>query len=454
MFRWPIVVALALVGVPVLAYLLALAVNWRDEPPSEEARELAGAPLPPPVEDAENAYVYLLGFAAPLTDDPAEAGARRAGQLRAPESAAAAASTPDRAGAFDLQHIPPALQAVLGPCSNSADAACVSALDAAQGNLREELQQQKPLIERYAALLRFKRWQEVANPDASGPPPPYIQVRYARQLFLLETWLLAVAGDAGEVRARLEADLAFSRLALADADSLLAKAIAGNFCADNFEWGNLLLHRLPPERRADGAPEGWRKALTAPERSMRRALGGEWRLFAASLARLKAVGFGGAATPGRQRSLGDRFSNALWLPMLQPQASANRHAALFVKVDSLLSTPYAGLPAAVARAPEANTPDKGIVANVYNFVGDGLAWADPAALAAAGARIANLEGVRRAALVTADLRALKIPAELAGAMVPLAAVRDPFTGGPFGWSPSPPAVTFTGLADRAYTFLY
>ena len=73
------------------------------------------------------------------------------------------------------------------------------------------------------------------------------------------------------------------------------------------------------------------------------------------------------------------------------------------------------------------------------------------------ARVADLEGGRRAALMAADLRVLKIPAELAGAMIPLAASRDPYTGGPFVWTADPPTVSFTGLERTSSTrhrFLY
>ena len=341
-----------------------------------------------------------------------------------------------------------------GPCG-TADAGCVSALDAAVAALPEQVQQQRPLIARYLALLRYRQWQEIANTDGSEPPPPYLEVRYARQLFLFDTWLLAAAGDAGEVRARLEADLGFWRRVLVDTDSLLGKAVAAGFSGAQFEWGNLLLRRLPPERRADGVPDGWRKAQTAAERSMRRALTHEWRLLTASLEQFKAKGSSGTAPVTRSRPWTERFNNALSLPLLQPQASANRYAAVFLKLDALFSVPYAELPAALARAPETDTADSGIVARTYNFIGDAIAEPDPAALADYGARVADLEGARRAALVTADLRALTIPAELAGAMVPLAAVRDPYTGGPFGWTPQPAAVTFTGLTrGRTYTFLY
>jgi len=56
----------------------------------------------------------------------------------------------------------------------------------------------------------------------------------------------------------------------------------------------------------------------------------------------------------------------------------------------------------------------------------------------------------------ADLRGLGIPAQLAGPMVPLAAVRNPYTGGPFDWNAGSATVTFTGLeqGNATYTFPY
>ena len=52
---------LGLLGLAVLLYLIALAINWKDQPPSEDAlafQRLLDAR--PQVPDGENAYVYLL----------------------------------------------------------------------------------------------------------------------------------------------------------------------------------------------------------------------------------------------------------------------------------------------------------------------------------------------------------------------------------------------------------
>jgi len=460
--RWLMWTAIAIVAVPVVLYLFALAVNWRDQPPNAEALELAAAVSPEPIPDSANAYVYVLGFAVPRVGDPALIGATRAEWIRAlaADITIDRASDPYPGSAPDFQQIPEPLAAVLTPCSTP-DAGCVAAFDAAAGNLREQLEQQRPLIERYRTLLGFKAWREVTTGDLRGPLASYLEPRKAQELFLLDTWLLAAGGDAEQVRARLEADLTFWRMALAESDSLLSKVIAARFVSIHFEWGNLILRTLPRERRADGVPGAWRKSFTASERSMRRVFAYEWRFSRAALQSMKTDGTElplSSATRG-SRSMRERIEARLSQPFLQVQDTLNHDAAELLKLDTLLNAPYTELEAALARVPEIQRHDSGVTEATYNFLGDAL-FATPdraASFADYGARAADLEGVRRAALLTVDLRNLAIPAELAGTMIPLAAVRDPYTGGPFVWTAEPPAVTFTGLERRGtlrHSFLY
>jgi hypothetical protein len=459
--RWLMWTVIAIVAVPVVLYLFALAVNWRDQPPNAEALELAAAVTPEPIPDSANAYVYLLGFRARLDSDSAAVGARRAEWIRALTASTDidGDSDPFPDDPADFERIPEPLAAVLTPCETP-DAACMAAFDAAVGTLREPLEEQRRLIERYRTLLGYRTWREITTGDLRGPLAVYYPVGYARRLFLLDTWLLAAAGDADEVRARLESDLAFWRRALADSDTLLSKIIAASFVRIHFEWGNLILRKLPRERRADGVPAAWRKPLADNERSMRRVFTYEWRFSRASLQSMKAHGTD-LTLPGARdaRSTLERLETRLGQPFLQVQDSLNRDAAELLKLDALLNAPYPELEAALARVPEIQRHDTGVIAATYNFLGDGL-FATPdraGSFADYGARAADLEGVRRAALLTVDLRNLAIPAELAGAMIPLAAVRDTYTGGPFVWSAEPPAVTFTGLERRAtvrHSFLY
>jgi len=450
---------IVIVALPVALYLFAFAVNWRDQPPNAEALELAAAPIPEPIPDSANAYVYLLGFALPRVGDPALIGATRAEWIRklAADPEMNPGSDPYPGSAPEFLQTPEGLAPVLTPCGNP-DAGCVAAFEAAAPTLREQLEPQRPLIERYRTLLAYRAWRDVNTGDLRNPLPPYTEVGYARRLFLLDTWLLAAAGNGTEVRARLDADLVFWRMALAESDFLFGKAIAASYVNLNFLWGNLILRQLPPERRADGVPESWRKPITDPERSMRRALTNEWRVVNASLRFMKehdlALPHSG---PQPSRPFLGRVAAKLEMPLFKVQATANRYAATYGKLQSLLSVPYAELGEAVARAPEVDKPPQGVLAVTYNLLGNGLGNPEPSLVANNAARVADLEGGRRAALMAADLRVLKIPAELAGVMIPLAASRDPYTGGPFVWTAEPGTVSFTGLertSDTRHRFLY
>ena len=77
-------ILLGLICIPVLLYLLALAINWRDQPPSPAYAELHGMiDSRPPVADDENAFIYLVGFAAQPADDPRRIGRQWLDALRA-----------------------------------------------------------------------------------------------------------------------------------------------------------------------------------------------------------------------------------------------------------------------------------------------------------------------------------------------------------------------------------
>ena len=449
---------IAIVAVPVLLYVFALAVNWRDQPPSAEARAMAAVATPDPIADSANAYVYLLGFAVPRVGDPAIIGVARADWIRtlAADPEISSESDPYPGSAPDFGQVPEPLSAVLMPCGNP-DAGCVAAFEAAAATLGQQLDEQRTLIERYRTLLNHHAWRDVTSGDVRSPLPPYAEVGYARRLFLLETWLLAAAGNATEVRTRLQADLAFWRMALAESDLLFGKTIAASYVNLNFLGGNLILRQLPPERRADGIPEAWRKPITDTERSIRRALANEWRIVSSTSLFMRdhdlRLPFAGAR---QSRSVFQRVAARLELPLFKAQATINRYAAMYVKLEALLSVPYPELGAALAHAPETDEPPKGVLAVTYNVIGNALGNPEPLVTNNA-VRIADLEGARRAALIAADLRVLKIPPELARAMIPLAASRDPYTGGPFAWTDDPPTVSFTGLERTSRTrhkFLY
>ncbi len=459
-FRVILWTAAVVVSLPLLLYAFALVVNLHDQPPSAEALELASAGPKTPVADADNAYVFLLGFDAPRDADPAALGAERAARIRdlaaQPERTLDPDLYPDEQAAFGVA--PGPIRAALEIC-DSRNSNCVAALDAATADSGTALDEYRWQIDRYRTVLGYRAWREVTTGDLRGPLAAYQLARYPRRLFWLETWQLAAAGNAEQVRDRLDADLRLWRLALAEADSLFGKAIATSFVSEHFEWGNLLLRRLPPEQRAAAVPPVWRVALTDAERSLRRALIGEWRYSNRSLRFLKTHGLTMPLPPDIEdpRSAMDRLTTRLMLALLQPQASANRDATALLKLSRLLEAPYAQLADALERADEVDVQPSGVIGLTYNWFGNLMLGSGRAFLSDYGARVADLEGVRRAALLTAELRGLGAAPLLAGTMIPLAAARDPYTGGPFQWTSEPPTVGFTGLAraTRAHhSFLF
>jgi hypothetical protein len=450
------------VVLPLVLYGFALVVNLHDEPPSPEALELAAIGERPPVADADNAFVFLLGFGAPRDADPAAFGAERAARIRDLAAHPERGLDPNQVAANSAVFgaAPGPIRAALEAC-DIRNAVCVAALDAASEGSDLELADYRWQTDRYRTWLGYGAWRDITTGDMRGPLLSYFLAlpRYPRRLFLLETWQLAAAGNAEQVRDRLNADLALWRLALAETDSLIGKAIAASFIAEHFEWGNLILRRLPPEQRAAGVPPAWRTPLTVAERSMFRVLANEWRSTERSLRSLKTHGFTTPLPPGADdpRSALDRLTDRLALPLLQPQATANRDATALVKLSHLLDAPYAELPGALAHAADIDAHPAGVLSFTYNLFGRAMMVSGRAFLADYGARVADLEGVRRAALLAAQLRGLGALPLLAGTMIPLAAARDPYTGGPFEWSADPPAVGFTGLerGERAHhSFLY
>jgi hypothetical protein len=76
-------ILLGVLAIPVLLYLVALGINWRDQPPSASVTKLHSLlEGRAPVADDENGYIYVLGFAAEGDTDPEELGRRRVAWLR------------------------------------------------------------------------------------------------------------------------------------------------------------------------------------------------------------------------------------------------------------------------------------------------------------------------------------------------------------------------------------
>jgi hypothetical protein len=260
----------------------------------------------------------------------------------------------------------------------------------------------------------------------------------AQKLHLLAARQQALAGNAGAVRDLLESDLVFWREVLASSDLLISKMIAVAAVRRNFALGNLALRELPPSLADAAVPPSWRQPLTVAERSLARALGGEWHIMGATLQLAMAPG---VPATGLDRRMGDR----LLRPLFKLQATRNLLAARMVHLAALSELPYAELGSALVHVspPQDDTP---LWRRAYNPVGAVIDSSGTAsAYADYVARSSDLEGQRRAALLVATLRGAGVTDEGAAAAVRSAAERSPYDGTPFQWDAAGGWVVFHGM---------
>jgi hypothetical protein len=304
-------------------------------------------------------------------------------------------------------------------------------------------------LARYEALLERHAWRETLPRDALAPMPRFTDVLDAQQLYLLQTRELARAGDAAAVRRRLDADHAYWRVVLAASDTLITRMIAVAAVRRHFDLGNLALRALPVQRADDAVPPSWARPFSTAERSMSRALAGEWRFTDATL---KASATGGKPGYGEAPAsvpAGQRIQWAVSRPFLRVQATSNRFAARAAELAALSELPADRLPAAVdARFDEWDR--QRTLWRAYNPLGNMLmSMGAEQGMRDYLFRGTDLEGLRRATLLAQSLRSRALADADIAAAVDTAALRDPYTGAALGWDAAPRAVVVSGNSRRA-----
>jgi hypothetical protein len=431
-----------LVLAPVVAYGVLVAINWRDQPPSADARRLeAMVAARAPVADAANGYVYMLGFAAPDGSDPLTLGTQRRAWLDRHVADARGKAMPGT-DVDERAARAPAAKRLAEACAHGGPD-CERLLQAEPDVLPAWRDAAAVPLARYAQLLTRRAWREVVPLDALAPMPLMQGALDAQTLYLLQTRELARAGDVAAVRQRLDADLEFWRVVLASSDVLITRMIASGAIERHFDLGNLALRALP-HPGGDALPPSWSRPFSVRERSMMRAFAGEWR-FADAALRASAAGAaqGAGTTPTRPRaSLADRLSR----PLLRVQATSNRYAATLVALGELSELPGDRLPAAVDARFAAWQRERTLW-HAYNPIGNALASTGlEFALRDYLFRVADLEALRRAAVLAQSLRGAGVGGSDAARAIDATDLRNPYTGASFGWDARRSAVLIDGRA--------
>jgi hypothetical protein len=141
-----------------------------------------------------------------------------------------------------------------------------------------------------------------------------------------------------------------------------------------------------------------------------------------------------------------RIDDRLLLPLLQEQDTLNRHAAYLGKLADTLEAPllgYAAAAEAAATFTEKTAADALPPRSLYNVFGAVALGAVPPDYSSYARRVADVEGIRRAAL--AVLRGRQGPIADIQATLAATSLRNPYDDEPLRWDANENAVVFVGL---------
>lgn len=441
-----------LIGVPLgvilIAFLVIVIVNWRDQAPSAAAQRFAQLyQNRPAVPDAENAYLYVMGFSSDPDKDPRIWGPKRIAWYKMQQTTHL--YTDDPLEETPAQR-PAELKALLEICKNVTPA-CLAALKQGNRTISNWLKTEPVRLTRYQTLLAYTQSLDTLPFDVSTPLPRYSSIMDGQRMLLLTAWQAAQQGQSKVVQTLLQADLTFWRQQFASSEILITKMVAVSAINRHFYWGNLILQQLPATAIGVAIPATWRQPLTPTERDMQRVLVGEWQFQSRAAHALKTdrtteANWMSLENPPWTESL---VFSRLGMLAFQPQATSNQAAADLSPLIPLSKVPYPQLPAALRKtqAFEGRNLNRHYTKlPIYNLSGEILYALSRGAYAPYISRVTDLEGARQAALLTVQLHSATLKPDAVPDYVRQSPLRNPYTQQPFVWDKHARTLTFVGLA--------
>ncbi len=441
---------LGLFGLAILLYLVMLAVNWHDQPPSAAYSRLEQAVTArPKVPVAENAVVYLLGFSAPIGEDPRDVGARRLAWLESFTDQTKLETDPLQEPLDLKSNGSPEMERLGNSCGDSDRKGCADGFELAAGTWQPTATETLAL-QRYRTLLALHEWRDELPPHLSAPLPAYSGVLHAQRLHLLSLRQLAAQGKVAEVREGLSADLVYWRGAQLNAETLIAKMIAVAALRNHFFFSNLILRRMPADQVMAAIPPDWQRAFSNEERSMLLVMGGEL-LYTKGILDYTAGDFVYSDLGEYEPGITDRLLHYFVKPMFQVQDTANGFADQHLRFCEQFAVPMSQYPEA-KRALEEYAVSHPHSFSIYNPSGNYILSMDAGTTYRSYAfRAANPEGMRRAALLVTQLRARGVTVAAAAGEVANSELRDPYSGAAFQWDAARASLIFTALEDSQWS---
>jgi hypothetical protein len=245
-----------ILGLGIAAYLVAVAINWRDRAPSEAAIRLANAYRERPmIADEDNAFIYAMGFGVAPEENPFTMGLKRVAWMERSGASASAKGDPLGESPDYRQTRHAAIKDFIEACQPGSSR-CNDAFLAGDAVFERWSASEGWLLARYRALITHVGWREVPF-RLDTPLPPYGLIIDGQRLLLLNAKKVAQTGDHAAVRNLLEQDVRFWRAVLESSDTLISKMIATVALYRHFELGNLVLREFADENAMRAMPNEW-----------------------------------------------------------------------------------------------------------------------------------------------------------------------------------------------------
>jgi hypothetical protein len=411
--KWFSLLVLALVGLPLAA---VIAINVVDETLDPKAAAL-GEPRATVVPEAENGYLALLAMGAADGAD----GMAYARQWLAEARAAAKENRAEKRDEVKRAKRPEICDAFQKPC--------LAAVQDTAADLAGKLDAYKEDLARYEKLIAARAYEEVLDYPLrlDGHLPSYAPVMAAQRAYLVRAALLVQAGKIDEALSEMGRDLAFQRVMLGGARTLIGKMVA----TANTMRDLAFIVDLLQTRAADIKPHAPRLAQMlkpiAPEAlRLDAALETEFGFIKQQMKNPAAASVTGVAPQWIERIVFELFHKT--------NASINQLYARHVQRLALLRKPAAML-LVEKEAPTQGFELSRILDYVYNPVGKLLLEVGEPSFVLYALRLHDLDAYNRLAGLGVELIAGDAGTDgIADAVAKSdARFHDPYTGKPMAW---------------------
>ncbi|MCL1062899.1 hypothetical protein MK852_12250 [Shewanella benthica] len=310
---------MTVLAIPLGLYFIFLLINSQDEALSEQSKrnlaQIAESDRALSQNLNNNAYVFALGFDVPKEDSPITEGLKRLQQLQS--LTVMEKANAKQTASYELPQLP------LENCLSQDDflMACKASLKQ-ENKLKMLLAENRWLIERYQQLLDMSNWQDSTHYNAFINSLPFRSLLAAQKLYFLDVYQNKSSAAPSMTAQAIEQDMMFWQRLSANTHILSSKVLSAGAMSVNMKLGEIMINQLAPEQETVAIPESWQRPMSPQVLSLNNAKLGEWHYFTKITEATQVV--------DSTTDIAIQAVEFLMLPLMQPQDTANRYAAILL----------------------------------------------------------------------------------------------------------------------------